>query len=70
MDFDWRVDSQWIAGEKFKMSWKLKEPYICCLKLTGGSHPLAEIDGWHATCATRSYEGPVITFSLVQKAKN
>ena len=27
--------------------------------LTGGSHLLAEIDGWHATRATRSYEGPV-----------
>ena len=26
--------------------------------LTGGSHLLAEIDGWHATRATRSYEGP------------
>ena len=26
--------------------------------LTVGSHPLAEIDGWHATRATRSYKGP------------
>ena len=24
----------------------------------GGSHPLAKIDGWHATRAIRSYEGP------------
>ena len=27
---------------------------------TGGCHPLLKIDGWHATRATRSYEGPVV----------
>ena len=59
MRFDWRVDSQWIVGENFKKSWKLKRPCIYCLNLMGGSHPMAEIDGWYATRATRSYGGPV-----------
>ena len=27
---------------------------------TGGCHPLLKIDGWHATRATRSNEGPAL----------
>ena len=34
---------------------------------TGGCHPLLKIDGWHATRATRSNEGPVPLSKLGQK---
>ena len=40
-----------------------------CLKLTGGSHPLAKIDGWHATRATRSYGGPVLCIRIQSERK-
>ena len=35
------------------------------LNLTGGCHPLPEIDGWPATRATRSNEGPVLTMKNI-----
>ena len=34
---------------------------------TGGCHPLLKIDGWHATRATRSNEGP--EFAPIKKER-
>ena len=32
---------------------------------TGGCHPLLKIDGWHATRATRSNEGPAVMYATL-----
>ena len=58
MGFNWRME---IYREGLKFLKKVKiDGYTTSVarKLMGDSHPLAEIDGWHATRATRSYEGP------------
>ena len=60
MGLNWRVASRWIADWNIKKIDIWGVHWIFCLKLTGGSHPFAEIDGWHATRATRSYEGPAL----------
>ena len=58
MGFKWRVDKSVSNGLKYKKCWKLEGALLLLRNLTGGNHPLSEIEGWHATRATRSYEGP------------
>ena len=38
----------------------MKGPCTYYLRLTSGSYPLAEIDGWHASHANQSYGGPAL----------
>ena len=67
---------QWVSTDRWTFSEQQMEIFeklkwmVHCLKLTGGSHPFAETDGWHATRATHSYREPVININMVNCLKN
>ena len=60
----------WVGGrhQKTVFSSFYSNSRLLGLKLTGGCHPLSETDGWPATRATRSNEGPEVYYvSLAQE---